>query len=198
MSTIHIDTARSASTRSATSADTQFKRPLLSSIRWSAVIAGVAVGISVQLLLTLLGIASGLSMTGMQEGEVPSTSTLLWAGIALLLSGFAGAFVTGYLCGLKRRTDGMVHGVVSWAVTTLLFVILATSAGGSLLSGMFSEVNAAENASLAAWLVFVAAVLSLALSAVGGALGTITAKRAVWSDEGGTSHGGVLVESGGV
>jgi hypothetical protein len=119
-------------------------------------------------------------------------------GIALLLSGFAGAYVTGYLCGLKRRTDGMVHGVVSWAVTTLLFVILATSAGGSLLSGMFSEVNAAENASLAAWLVFVAAVLSLALSAVGGALGTITAKRAVWSDEGGTSHGGVLVESGGV
>nr|NDG08961.1 hypothetical protein [Oxalobacteraceae bacterium] len=70
MSTIHIDTARSASTRSATSSETQFKRPLLSSIRWSAVIAGVAVGISVQLLLTLLGIASGLSMTGMQEGEV--------------------------------------------------------------------------------------------------------------------------------
>ena len=141
MSTIHIDTARSASTRSAISAETQFKRPLLSSIRWSAVIAGVAVGISVQLLLTLLGIASGLSMTGMQEGEVPSTSTLLWAGIALLLSGFAGAYVTGYMCGLKRRTDGMLHGVVSWSVTTLLFVMLATSAGGSLLSGLFSDLT---------------------------------------------------------
>jgi hypothetical protein len=259
----------------------------LSSIRWSAVIAGVAVGISVQLLLTLLGIASGLSMISVQEGEVPGAATLIWAGIALLLSGFIGAYVTGYMCGLKRRTDGMLHGVVSWSVTTLLFVMLATSAGGSLLSGVFSGVGstsnaiaqggtagvlralinneiggevsnvsirtlqqqlangqrdqaieymgtnlglrrdqasaivdqtfilsgsperasiqgreaadrAIRNASLAAWLVFVAVVLSLALSLVGGALGTMTAKRSVWSEEGGTSHGGVLVEPGGV
>ena len=287
MSTIQIDTARTISNRSATLSESNFKRPLLSSIRWSAVIAGVAVGLSVQLLLTLLGIASGLSMTSVQEGEVPGAATLIWAGIALLLSGFIGAYVTGYMCGLKRRTDGMLHGVVSWSVTTLLFVMLATSAGGSLLSGVFSGVGstsnaiaqggtagvlralinneiggevsnesirilqqqlangqrdqaieymganlglrrdqaaaivdqtfilsgsaerasiqgreaadrAIRNASLAAWLVFVAVVLSLALSLVGGALGTITAKRSVWSEEGGTSHGGVLVESGGV
>ncbi|MEK0434368.1 MAG: hypothetical protein RL369_417 [Pseudomonadota bacterium] len=287
MSTIQIDTAKAAAGRSSALPEPHFKRPLLSSIRWSAVIAGVAVGISAQLLLTLLGIASGLSMTSVQEGEVPGTGTVVWAGIALLLSGFAGAYVTGYLCGLKRRTDGMLHGIVSWAVTTLLIVMLATSAGGSLLSGVFSGVGstsnaiaqggvasvlralisneiaspvsnesirmlqqhlnsgqrdqavqylsdnlgirtdkaaemidqalilsgspeqasiqgkeaadrAIRNASVAAWLVFVAVVLSLALSLVGGALGTLTAKRAVWSEEGGTSHGGVLVESGGM
>jgi hypothetical protein len=287
MSTIQLETAKVPSNRSSVVSTSNFKRPLLSSIRWGAVIAGVAVGISVQLLLTLLGIASGLSMTSVQEGEVPGAGTLIWAGIALLLSGFIGAYVTGYMCGLKRRTDGMLHGVVSWAVTTLLFVTLATSAGGSLLSGIFSGVGstsnaiaqggaagvlralisneiatdlsnesirtlqqqmangqrdqaieymsanmglrrdqasaivdqafilsgsperasvqgreaadrAIRNASLAAWLVFVAVVLSLALSLVGGALGTMTAKRSVWSEEGGTSHGGVLVESGGV
>ncbi len=287
MSTIQLDTAKAAASRSSTAPEATFKRPLLSSVRWSAVIAGVAVGISVQLLLTLLGIASGLSMTSVQEGEVPGAGTLVWAGISLLSSGFVGAYVTGYLCGLKRRTDGMLHGSVSWAVTTLLFVMLATSAGGSLLSGVFSGVGttsnavaqggaagvlhalisnevvggvsndalrtlqqqlangqrdeaidyitsnlglrrdrasaiidqalilsgspeqaslqgkeaadrAIRNASLAAWLVFVAALLSLALSVVGGALGTMTAKRSVWSEEGGTSHGGVLVESGGM
>ncbi|NDC10622.1 MAG: hypothetical protein EBZ75_15030 [Oxalobacteraceae bacterium] len=287
MSTIQLETARAGTNRNTTVSESSFKRPLLSSIRWSAVIAGVAVGISVQLLLTLFGIASGLSMTSVQEGEVPGVGTLLWAGIALLLSGFIGAYVTGYMCGLKRRTDGMLHGVVSWAVTTLLFVMLATSAGGSLLSGVFSGVGstsnaiaqggaagvlralisneiasevsneairtlqqqlangqrdqaiaymsanfglrrdqasaivdqtfilsgsperasvqgreaadrAIRNASLAAWLVFAAVVLSLALSLVGGALGTMTAKRTVWSEEGGASHGGVLVESGGV
>ena len=287
MSTIQIDTARAATSRSATAQEASFKRPLLSSIRWSAVIAGVAVGISIQLLLTLLGIASGLSMTSVQEGEVPGTGTLVWAGVSLLSSGFIGAYVTGYMCGLKRRTDGMLHGSVCWAVTTLLFVMLATSAGGSLLSGVFSGVGstsnaiaqggatgvlhalmsnevvgevsnealrtlqqqlangqrdqaidyitanlglrrdrasaivdqalilsgspeqaslqgkeaadrAIRNASLAAWLVFVAALLSLALSVVGGALGTISAKRSVWSEEGGTSHGGVLVEAGGM
>ena len=146
MSTIQIDTARTISNRGTTLSELNFKRPLLSSIRWSAVIAGVAVGISVQLLLTLLGIASGLSMTSVQEGEVPGAGTLIWAGIALLLSGFVGAYVTGYMCGLKRRTDGMLHGVVAWAVTTLLFVMLATSAGGSLLSGVFSGVGSTSNA----------------------------------------------------
>ncbi|MCX7215618.1 MAG: hypothetical protein NTZ96_04660, partial [Burkholderiales bacterium] len=76
--------------------------------------------------------------------------------------------------------------------------ILSGSPERASVQGRETADRAIRNASLAAWLVFVAVVLSLALSLVGGALGTITAKRSVWSEEGGTSHGGVLVESGGV
>lgn len=141
MATIHLDTGAAYSGGTLISQENVMRRPLFSSIRWSAVLAGVAVGISVQLVLTLLGIASGLAMTSVQAGEAPGTGALVWAGISMLISALIGAYVAGRMSGLKRKTDGVLHGAVSWAVTTLLFVTLATSAGGSLLSGMFSGIS---------------------------------------------------------
>ncbi len=141
MATIHLDTGANYPGGTLISQENIVRRPLFPSIRWGAVLAGVAVGISVQLVLTLLGIASGLSMTSVQQGEAPGTGALIYAGLSMLVSALIGAYVAGRMSGLKRKTDGILHGVVSWAVTTLLFVVLATSAGGSLLSGLFSSVG---------------------------------------------------------
>ncbi len=141
MATIHLDTAANYPGGTVITQENIMRRPLFPAIRWGAVLAGVAVGISVQLVLTLLGIASGLTMTSIQQGEGPGTGALIWAGISMLISALVGAYVAGRMSGLKRKTDGILHGVVSWAVTTLLFVWLATSAGGSLLSGLFSSVG---------------------------------------------------------
>lgn len=146
MATIHLDTGANYPGGTLISQENVIRRPLFPAIRWGAVLAGVAVGISVQLVLTLLGIASGLSMTSVQQGEAPGTGALIWAGISMLISALVGAYVAGRMSGLKRKTDGILHGVVSWAVTTLLFVVLATSAGGSLLSGLFSSVGQGANA----------------------------------------------------
>lgn len=145
MATIHLDTGANYPGGTLISQENIIRRPLFPSIRWGAVLAGVAVGISVQLVLTLLGIASGLSMTSVQQGEAPGTGALVWAGISMLVSALVGAYVAGRMSGLKRKTDGILHGVVSWAVTTLLFVVLATSAGGSLLSGLFSGIGQGAN-----------------------------------------------------
>lgn len=141
MATIHLDTGAAYPGGTLISQENIVRRPLFPSIRWGAVLAGVAVGISVQLVLSLLGIASGLSMTSVQQGEAPGTGAMIWAGISMLVAALIGAYVAGRMSGLKRKTDGILHGVVSWAVTTLLFVVLATSAGGSLLSGLFSSIG---------------------------------------------------------
>lgn len=141
MATIHLDSGANYPGGTVITQENVMRRPLFPAIRWGAVLAGVAVGISVQLVLTLLGIASGLTMTSVQTGEAPGTGALIWAGASMLVSAVVGAYVAGRMSGLKRKTDGILHGVVSWAVTTLLFVWLATSAGGSLLSGLFSSVG---------------------------------------------------------
>ncbi len=141
MATIHLDTGAAYPGGTLISQENIVRRPLFPAIRWGAVLAGVAVGISVQLVLTLLGIASGLSMTSVQQGEAPGTGAMIWAGISMLLAALIGGYVAGRMSGLKRKIDGILHGVVSWAVTTLLFVVLATSAGGSLLSGLFSSLG---------------------------------------------------------
>lgn len=147
MATIHLDTDTNYPTGTLISQENSIRRPLFPSIRWGAVLAGVAVGISVQLVLTLLGIASGLSMTRVQQGEAPGAGALIWAGISMLISALIGAYVAGRMSGLKRKIDGILHGVVAWAVTTLLFVVLATSTGGSLLSGLFSGIGQGANLS---------------------------------------------------
>jgi hypothetical protein len=128
------------------------RRPLFPAIRWGAVIAGVAVGISVQLVLTLLGIATGLSALDVAQNDAIGVGSLLWAGASMLISAFVGGYVAARMSGLKRKVDGVLHGLVSWAVTTLLFATLATSAGTSMLGGVFSGImpNSVSGATSAA------------------------------------------------
>lgn len=141
MATIHIESSPGFPGETMTSEENIRRRPLFPAIRWGAVLAGVAVGVSVQLVLTLLGIASGLSLSSVSAIEGPATGALVWAGLSMLIAALIGTYVAGRMSGLKRKTDGVLHGAVTWAVTTLLFVFLATSAGGSLLPGLFSSLN---------------------------------------------------------
>src|SRR5690606_27822071 len=115
------------------------RRPLMPAIRWGAILAGVIVGISVQLALTLLGLAIGFTSTSVTPGEAPGIGPMLWAGFSMLIAAFVGAYVAARMSGLKRKADGMLHGLVSWAVTTLLFATLATTAAGSMLNNLFDS-----------------------------------------------------------
>jgi len=117
------------------------RKPVFTAVRWGAVLAGVVVGLSVQLALTLFGVASGLSTISVGEGESVGVLPLLWAGIGMLVSAFVGGYVSARMSGLKRTADGVLHGAVSWAVTTILFAVLATSIGGALVGGVFANMN---------------------------------------------------------
>jgi hypothetical protein len=141
MATIHLESSSGFPSGTGISQENVPRRSLFSVIRWGAVLAGVAVGVSLQLVLTLLGIASGLSLSSISSVEGPATGALVWAGLSMLIAALIGTYVAGRMSGLKRKTDGVLHGVVTWAVTTLLFIFLATSAGGSLLSGLFSSLS---------------------------------------------------------
>jgi hypothetical protein len=123
------------------------RRPLFPAIRWGAVLAGVVVGVSIQLVLTLLGIATGLSTSSVSAGDGPGMGPLVWAGLSMLIAAFIGGYVAARLTGLKRKADGVLHGVVSWAVTTLLFAALATSATGSMVNSIFTNIGPGVQAS---------------------------------------------------
>jgi hypothetical protein len=107
---------------------------------WSAVLAGVAIAVSVQLVLMMLGVASGVALANLAVGETLGYGALMWASGSMLIAAFVGAYVTGRMSGLRRKIDGVLHGVISWAVSILLALILATTTGGSLISGLLSNV----------------------------------------------------------
>lgn len=113
---------------------------LFTTICWSAVLAGVAIAVSVQLVLMMLGVASGVALTNLVIGETLGYGALMWTSVSMLIAAFVGAYVAGRMSGLRRKIDGVLHGVISWAVTILLALVLATTTGGSLISGLVSNV----------------------------------------------------------
>lgn len=125
--------------------------PRFPAIHWGAIIAGVVVGLAVQLVLAILGLAAGLSAVDMREPgagvDNPGTWAAVWHGFSMLVAAFIGAYVAARMSGLLRKTDGLMHGFVSWGATTLLFAVLSMTAMGSFFGSVFY--NASTMASTA-------------------------------------------------
>lgn len=121
------------------------RRPLFPAIRWGAILAGVVVGISVQLAFTLLGIASGLSVDESAEEGLGVLQPLLWAGLSMLVASFVSGYIAARMSGLKRKADGVLHGAVAWAVTTILFAVFATAGGGGLMGSVLASLQPQES-----------------------------------------------------
>lgn len=110
-------------------------------VRWSAVIAGWAVGLATQLVLTLLGLGIGAWSVDLKEAEpvggVPM-GTGIWTGLSMLIAAFVGGFFTARMSGSPLRSDGLYHGVIVWGVNWLVFAWLTTTAMATMLGGVFS------------------------------------------------------------
>ena len=111
-------------------------------VSWGAILAGAVVAVVVGFLLNLLGL--GVGFTTFDPASSDDTAGGLgiaqgiWTVVSALLSLFAGGWVAGRLAGMPRTTDGAIHGVVTWAVTTLLGLYLLTTGVGSVVSGVTS------------------------------------------------------------
>jgi hypothetical protein len=110
-----------------------------SPISWPAIFASLAVGISAMLLLTLAGVAIGLTVVDPAAESAPTITmgAAVWQTISMLIAALVGGYVAARLSGLRRTTDGVLHGAVSWGATTVLYAALATTALGTLTAGMF-------------------------------------------------------------
>ncbi|MDD5247486.1 MAG: hypothetical protein PHY45_00775 [Rhodocyclaceae bacterium] len=117
-------------------------RPPLYNLRWSAVFAGLAVGVSANLFLLLLGAAVGLAVFNAgakmnEDGLVLAAS--LWDTFCMVVASLIGGYVAARASGMRRTADGILHGILAWSVAVLGFVLLATSTVGDTLGGMFNS-----------------------------------------------------------
>lgn len=112
-------------------------------ISWGAVFAGVAIALTTQILLNLLGVGIGAAVIDPASSDNPNATTMsvgtaAWFVISGIIASFAGGYVASRLSGRPLRSTGAMHGLTSWAVTTLLLVYLLTTSVGTLVSGAFS------------------------------------------------------------
>ena len=102
----------------------------LKRISRGALFAGAVVTVVTGLPLNLLGLGIGLSTFEMNADDTAKGLGImqgLWFVVSSLLSLFAGGRVAGHLAGMPRRVDGLLHGLVTWSLTTLLTVYLVSS-----------------------------------------------------------------------
>jgi hypothetical protein len=173
----------------------------INAVRWSAVLAGMAVGIAVHLALNLGGVALGLALNERGDAYAIPLAAGAWNTLSMLAGALVGGYVAARASALRRIADGMLHGTVAWGATTLVFGVIALTTAGAFAGGLFNAI--AENGRLGAaavaegasaiptpapatatraaraasgWLA-VAIMLSLLAGLAGGALGARGARR---------------------
>jgi hypothetical protein len=112
-----------------------------SRIKWSAIFAGWAVGLALQMVLMLLGLGFGAWAIDLRDSnptEGLPTGAAIWSGVSMLIAAFAGGYVTSRLSGTTMRGDGIYHGIVVWGVNWLVFAWLTTTAMSAMIGGVFS------------------------------------------------------------
>ena len=111
-------------------------------VRWSAIFAGTAVAVGLWILLQIFGMGAGLAAVDTDRlGSLRGVSigTTVWSLLAPLVAMFIGAWIAGKLSGFRDDKLGMLHGVVVWALTSVL-AILATVSLVSALAGSHTTV----------------------------------------------------------
>lgn len=118
----------------------------LYSVRWAAVIAGLAVGLGVHLVLMLVGLAGGLAVLGSGErpdGTTMSVAAAVWNSVSLLIAATVGGYIASRSSGLRRTADGVLHAVASWGASMICYVFLVSALTGTTVAGLFGVTTAA-------------------------------------------------------
>lgn len=97
------------------------------------------------MLLSLLGIGIGIGSINPLEEAQPfkgiGTGALIWWVISNLVAVFAGAYTAAKLTNLSYKSSGILHGILSWSLYTLISFMLMTSAIGGIISGIGGAVS---------------------------------------------------------
>jgi len=110
----------------------------LSHFSWRATFAGVVVAVAAQILLTMLGVALGITTINASGSATVARGAGIgigvWYLISMLLSIFAGGIVAGLTARDVSKLGGIVEGIVVWAATVVLTVWLVSQGVSQVLS----------------------------------------------------------------
>lgn len=184
----------------------QFLAAPLRPVSWGAILAGAAMAVAIMVLLNMLGLAVGATVIEPGSADSPSRQALgigagIWWTVSAIVAFFVGGYVSARLAGFRRDWEGPIHGLVTWAVTTAVLVLITRSAAGALTWGSLHNLTGADGSAadraadalaVAAWWSFAFLLLGAGASAAGGNAGA----RRSRSPEPRLDRGDVPVTSG--
>ena len=122
-------------------------------ISWGAIFAGAVMALVAQLAFSLLGIGIGANALNPYDNDPAGglgMGAAIWTLVSVLISLFTGGYVAGRLAGMPRAQDSMLHGLVTFGLTSLLGVYLLTSGIGKVIGGAGSLVSSVVSSATSA------------------------------------------------
>jgi hypothetical protein len=129
-------------------------QPLGMRVAWGGVWTGLLVAIGVMLLLSVLGLAIGVSAADIGPGEDGNAKGLgigaaIWSSASLLIALFVGGMMATRTGAIDEGT-GMIEGALIWVLSTLALIYMAASGIGMLGSGVFGTLGGVTQGAAAA------------------------------------------------
>lgn len=123
---------------------------LINEVNWGAVFAGAAMALVVHLLLSIIGLAIGVSSVDPNGPDNPSVETFsigagIWWALSGIIAAFAGGIAAGRLAGTPKESTAAWHGLMSWAVTTLFIFYIVSTAVSSVTTSAVQAVSGAAS-----------------------------------------------------
>ncbi|MDD5552782.1 MAG: hypothetical protein PHE18_02800 [Candidatus Omnitrophica bacterium] len=141
---------------------------------WGSVFAGMVIMLIVQFSLSLLGVAFGFLSISPQEGRFPKKALafggIAWWVITSIVAVYLGSWVASRLANAATVGDARLYGIITWAATMLVGVLVSTVGAGIVASGAIGMLSQAIKA-------------VGAIGAVGGAAGIMGAGAVMKSPE---------------
>ena len=124
-------------------------------IAWGGVWSGLLVAVGVFLLLSVLGLAIGVSAADVGPAEDGNAKGLgigaaVWSGLTLLIALFIGGMVATRTGMVYDRATGIIEGVLVWVLAIILLIYMASSGIGMLTSGVFGALGGVTRGAAAA------------------------------------------------
>jgi hypothetical protein len=149
-------------------------------VRWGPIVAGLVTTFATFLLLSVLGLAIGIS--GVEPGAPAPTAaevatpSAIWAAVSMIIALFLGGYVASRTAGISGSFVAAINGAMVWATwLTLLLIIAALGAvgviGGAALTIPGITPGAVQAATSALWWTFIALLVGLAAAIAGGLVG---------------------------
>ena len=119
---------------------TLHNRIKIRTLPWSAVAAGVIVGLGIQVVFNLLGLGVGATAFDINSSNITirSVVSISWILLSGIIAMFLGGWVAGNLSYRKNTLEHVMLGLTTWSAATLITFFFTFSAAGILFSNTLS------------------------------------------------------------
>lgn len=124
-------------------------------VAWGGIWSGFLFALGVFLLLSVLGMAIGISTADIGTPNGTSARSIgigasVWSAVTLLIALFVGGWAATRSSMVHDGTAGMIEGVLVWVLSVLSLIYMAGSGVSLLASGVFGSIGTVTQGAVAA------------------------------------------------